>query len=68
MQREEVNCTTIHTHIMEDWLNCAFTCGVDCHGQGKYLCLQVFVNLTHSGQKALLHYNEEAVQINSKVM
>jgi potassium large conductance calcium-activated channel subfamily M beta protein 3 len=53
---------------MEDWLNCAFTCGVDCHGQGKYLCLQVFVNLTHSGQKALLHYNEEAVQINSKVM
>ncbi|KAM9604903.1 LOW QUALITY PROTEIN: calcium-activated potassium channel subunit beta-3 [Trichechus inunguis] len=64
-QGEESNCTIIHTHITDDWLDCAFTCGVDC-GQGKYLCLQVFVNLTHSGQKALLHYNEEAVQINSK--
>ncbi|XP_037696147.1 calcium-activated potassium channel subunit beta-3 isoform X2 [Choloepus didactylus] len=65
-QREESNCTIIHTHIMDDWLDYAFTCGVDCSGQGKYPCLQVFVNLTHSGQKAHLHYNEEAVQINSK--
>ncbi|XP_007946471.1 calcium-activated potassium channel subunit beta-3 [Orycteropus afer afer] len=65
-QREESNCTVIYTHILDDWLDCAFTCGVDCRGQGKYPCLQVFVNLTHSGQKALLHYNEEAVQINSK--
>ncbi|KAM6160322.1 calcium-activated potassium channel subunit beta-3 [Erethizon dorsatum] len=65
-QREESNCTIIHTHIMDDWLDCAFTCGVDCQGQGKYPCLQVFVNLSHSGQKAVLHYNEEAVQLNSK--
>ncbi|KAM5335750.1 calcium-activated potassium channel subunit beta-3 isoform 1-T1 [Glossophaga mutica] len=65
-QREELNCTIIHTCITDDWLDCSFTCGVDCQGQGKYPCLQVFVNLTHSGQKALLHYNEEAVQINSK--
>ncbi|XP_012494868.1 PREDICTED: calcium-activated potassium channel subunit beta-3 isoform X2 [Propithecus coquereli] len=65
-RREESNCTTIHTHIMDDWLDCAFTCGVDCRGQGTFPCLQVFVNLAHSGQKALLHYNEEAVQINSK--
>uniref|UniRef100_G1LWA1 Calcium-activated potassium channel subunit beta n=1 Tax=Ailuropoda melanoleuca TaxID=9646 RepID=G1LWA1_AILME len=65
-QREESNCTIIHTQIMDDWMDCAFTCGVDCRGQGKYPCLQVFVKLTHSGQKALLHYNEEAVQINSK--
>ncbi|KAM4864277.1 calcium-activated potassium channel subunit beta-3 isoform X2 [Urocitellus parryii] len=65
-RRKESNCTTIHTHITEDWLDCAFSCGMDCQGQGKYPCLQVFVNLTHSGQKALLHYNEEAVQINSK--
>ncbi|XP_003467592.2 calcium-activated potassium channel subunit beta-3 isoform X3 [Cavia porcellus] len=64
--REESNCTTIHTRIMEDWLDCAFSCGVGCRGQGKYPCLQVFVNLTHSGQKALLHYNEEAVQFNSQ--
>uniref|UniRef100_A0A2K6SUI4 Calcium-activated potassium channel subunit beta n=1 Tax=Saimiri boliviensis boliviensis TaxID=39432 RepID=A0A2K6SUI4_SAIBB len=64
-QREELTCTAIHTAITDDWLDCAFTCGVHCRG-GKYPCLQVFVNLTHSGQKALLHYNEEAVQINPK--
>ncbi|XP_008062046.1 calcium-activated potassium channel subunit beta-3 [Carlito syrichta] len=65
-QREESSCTTIHTQITDDWLDCAFSCGLDCRCQGKYPCLQVFVNLTHSGQKALLHYNEEAVQTNSK--
>nr|XP_044627044.1 calcium-activated potassium channel subunit beta-3 isoform X1 [Equus asinus] len=65
-QREESNCTIIHTHITDDWMDCGFPCGVDRRGQGKYPCLQVLVNLTHSGQKALLHYNEEAVQINSK--
>ncbi|XP_011284354.2 calcium-activated potassium channel subunit beta-3 isoform X2 [Felis catus] len=66
IQREESNCTTIHTHITDDWMDCAFPCGVGCRGRGEYPCLQVFVNVTHSGQKALLHYNEEAVQINSK--
>ncbi|XP_055966745.1 calcium-activated potassium channel subunit beta-3 [Sorex fumeus] len=65
-QREESNCTLLHTHITEDWMDCAFTCGMDCRGQGRYPCLQVFVNLTHSGQEVLLHYNEEALQINSK--
>ncbi|KAG8516062.1 Calcium-activated potassium channel subunit beta-3, partial [Galemys pyrenaicus] len=65
-QREESNCTIVHTQIMDDCMTCAFTCGVDCRGQGQYPCLQVFVNLTHSGQKVLLHYNEEAVQINPK--
>ncbi|XP_006084963.2 calcium-activated potassium channel subunit beta-3 [Myotis lucifugus] len=65
-QREEANCTVIHTRITDDGMDCAFACGEDCQGQGKYPCLQVLVNLTHSGQKALLHYNEEAVQINSK--
>ncbi|XP_045021997.1 calcium-activated potassium channel subunit beta-3 isoform X1 [Bubalus bubalis] len=65
-QREESNCTIIHAHIMDDWMDCAFTCGMDCRGQGKYPCLQLFVNLTHSGHKVLLRYNEEAVQINSK--
>ncbi|XP_001108937.3 calcium-activated potassium channel subunit beta-3 isoform X5 [Macaca mulatta] len=65
-QREESTCTAIHTDIMDHWLDCTFTCGVHCRGQGKYPCLQVLVNLTHSGQKALLHYNEEAVQMNPK--
>ena len=53
---------------MDDWMDCAFTCGMDCRGQGKYPCLQLFVNLTHSGHQVLLRYNEEAVQINSKVL
>ncbi|XP_004591336.1 calcium-activated potassium channel subunit beta-3 [Ochotona princeps] len=66
IQREESNCTAIYTRIMDDWLDCDFTCGVDCRGQGKYPCLQVFVNLTHLGQKALLRYNEATVQKNSK--
>ncbi|XP_004603346.2 calcium-activated potassium channel subunit beta-3 isoform X1 [Sorex araneus] len=65
-QREESNCTLLHTHITEDWMDCAFTCGMDCRGQGRYPCLQVFVKLTHSEQEVLLHYNEEALQINSK--
>lgn len=66
--REESNCTLMYTHITEDWMDCAFTCGTDCQGQGRYPCLQVFVMLTHSGQKVFLHYSEEAVQTNSKVM
>ncbi|XDB46808.1 hypothetical protein AB1E18_000423 [Capra hircus] len=65
-QREESNCTIIHAYVMDHWMDCALSCGMDCRGQGKYPCLQVFVNLTHSGQKVLLHYNEEAVQINSQ--
>ncbi|XP_075412178.1 calcium-activated potassium channel subunit beta-3 [Tenrec ecaudatus] len=64
--REESNCTVIRIHIMDNWLDCASTCGVMCLGQGQYPCLQVFVNLTHSGQRALLHYNDEALQINAK--
>uniref|UniRef100_A0A2K5RVM2 Calcium-activated potassium channel subunit beta n=1 Tax=Cebus imitator TaxID=2715852 RepID=A0A2K5RVM2_CEBIM len=56
-QREESTCTAIHTAVTDDWLDCAFTCGVRCRGQG-HPCLHVFVNLTHSGQKA--------VQINPK--
>nr|XP_014341544.1 PREDICTED: calcium-activated potassium channel subunit beta-3 [Latimeria chalumnae] len=51
---------------MEDWVDCYFICGVDCRGQSKYPCLQIFVNVSYSGQKALLHYNEEAIQINPK--
>uniref|UniRef100_A0A8C6CQZ8 Calcium-activated potassium channel subunit beta n=1 Tax=Moschus moschiferus TaxID=68415 RepID=A0A8C6CQZ8_MOSMO len=66
LSTQESNYTIIHAHIVDDWMDRVFTCGMDCRGQGKYPCLQVFVNLTHSGQKALLHYNEEAVQIRSK--
>ncbi|XP_078524137.1 calcium-activated potassium channel subunit beta-3 isoform X2 [Lissotriton helveticus] len=60
--KEESNCTTLQTDIMDDWVDCSFTCGVDCHVQSKYPCLQILVNLSHSGQKAILHYNEEAAQ------
>nr|XP_045017136.1 calcium-activated potassium channel subunit beta-3 [Jaculus jaculus] len=64
VQREETNCTAIHAHVVDVWLDCTFICGAGCHGLGKYPCVQVFVNLTHLGQEALLHYDEEAVHIN----
>ncbi|XP_051013707.1 calcium-activated potassium channel subunit beta-3 [Acomys russatus] len=64
--REESNCTAIDTHIADDWLDFAFTCEGSCQDQGGYPCLQVFVNLSHSGQKALLHYDDEAVRTNPK--
>ncbi|KAM5164038.1 calcium-activated potassium channel subunit beta-3 [Mantella aurantiaca] len=63
---EESNCTIIQVDIMDDWVDCSFTCGVDCHGQSKYPCLQILVNVSASGHVAALHYNEEAVQINPK--
>ncbi|MEE6501373.1 hypothetical protein FKM82_004148 [Ascaphus truei] len=63
---EESNCTIIQADIMDDWVDCSFTCGVECHGQSKYPCLQILVNVSHSGQMAVLHYNEEAVQTNPK--
>ncbi|XP_038202988.1 LOW QUALITY PROTEIN: calcium-activated potassium channel subunit beta-3 [Arvicola amphibius] len=52
--------------IAEDWLDFTFTCEGSCQDQGGYPCLQVFVNLTHSGQKVLLHYDDEAVRSNPK--
>ncbi|XP_029473227.1 calcium-activated potassium channel subunit beta-3 [Rhinatrema bivittatum] len=63
-QREESNCTIIKAVIIDEWVDCSFSCGVDCRGQSKYPCLQILVNLSQSGQKALLHYNEEAIQMN----
>ncbi|XP_068135400.1 calcium-activated potassium channel subunit beta-3 isoform X2 [Hyperolius riggenbachi] len=63
---EESNCTIIQADIMDDWVDCSFTCGVDCHGQSKYPCLQILVNVSASGHVAALHYNEEAVQVNPK--
>ncbi|CAJ0959721.1 unnamed protein product [Ranitomeya imitator] len=63
---EEANCTILQTDIMDDWIDCSFTCGVDCHGQSKYPCLQILVNVSGSDYVAALHYNEEAVQINPK--
>ncbi|XP_021505593.1 calcium-activated potassium channel subunit beta-3 [Meriones unguiculatus] len=64
--REESNCTAIHTHIEDDWLDLAFTCEGSCQDQGGYPCLQVFVNLSHSGEKVLLHYDDEAARTNPK--
>ncbi|KAL1778217.1 calcium-activated potassium channel subunit beta-3 [Sigmodon hispidus] len=64
--REESNCTIVHTHIADDWLDFAFTCESSCQDQGGYPCLQVFVNLAHSSQKVLLHYDDEAVRTNPK--
>ncbi|XP_030072414.1 calcium-activated potassium channel subunit beta-3 [Microcaecilia unicolor] len=64
IQREESNCTVIQVAITDEWVECSFSCGIDCQGQSKYPCLQILVNLSDSGQKALLHYNEESIQMN----
>ncbi|XP_039614641.1 calcium-activated potassium channel subunit beta-3-like isoform X1 [Polypterus senegalus] len=63
---EKSNCTVMRADILEDWIECSFMCGVDCRGQAKYPCLQVFVNLSHTRRKVLLHYNDEAIQLNPK--
>nr|XP_033813678.1 calcium-activated potassium channel subunit beta-3 [Geotrypetes seraphini] len=63
-RREESNCTIIKAAIREEWVECSFRCGTDCRGQSNYPCLQILVNLSDSGQQALLHYNEEAIQMN----
>ncbi|MBN3296737.1 KCMB3 protein, partial [Amia calva] len=71
---EETNCTVTRAEILKDWVdctpscavNCSFSCGVDCQGPGHYPCLQVFACLSSSGQKALLHYDDQAFQLNSE--
>ncbi|KAK1168592.1 calcium-activated potassium channel subunit beta-3-like [Acipenser oxyrinchus oxyrinchus] len=63
---ETSNCTLMWSEILDDWVDCSFMCGVDCRGHAKYPCLQVFVNLSYTGKKTVLHYNDEAIQVNPK--
>uniref|UniRef100_A0A8B9ZQC6 KCNMB2 ball/chain domain-containing protein n=1 Tax=Anas zonorhyncha TaxID=75864 RepID=A0A8B9ZQC6_9AVES len=63
---EEAQCSLLNASITESF-NCSFSCGPDCWKISQYPCLQVYVNLTSSGQKLLLYHNEETMKINSEV-
>ncbi|XP_039342989.1 calcium-activated potassium channel subunit beta-2 isoform X4 [Mauremys reevesii] len=62
---EEAQCTLLNASITEAF-NCSFSCGPDCWKISQYPCLQVYVNLTSSGQKLLLYHTEETMKINSE--
>ncbi|XP_007105324.1 calcium-activated potassium channel subunit beta-2 [Neophocaena asiaeorientalis asiaeorientalis] len=60
---EEAQCTLLNASITETF-NCSFSCGPDCWKLSQYPCLQVYVNLTSSGEKLLLYHTEETMKIN----
>ncbi|XP_025051783.1 calcium-activated potassium channel subunit beta-2 isoform X1 [Alligator sinensis] len=62
---EEAQCTLLNASVTETF-NCSFSCGPDCWKNSQYPCLQVYVNLTSSGQKLLLYHTEETMKINSE--
>ncbi|KAB0361430.1 hypothetical protein FD754_005586 [Muntiacus muntjak] len=62
---EEAQCTLLNASITETF-NCSFSCGPDCWKLSQYPCLQVYVNLTSSGEKLLLYHTEETIKINQK--
>lgn len=63
---EEAQCTLLNVSITETF-NCSFSCGPDCWKLSQYPCLQVYVNLSSSGEKLLLYHTEETMKINQKV-
>ncbi|KAF7242654.1 Calcium-activated potassium channel subunit beta-2 [Varanus komodoensis] len=62
---EETQCTLLNASITETF-NCSFNCGPDCGKISQYPCLQVYVNVSSSGQKFLLYHTEETIKINSE--
>lgn len=62
---QETQCVLLNASITETF-NCSFSCGPDCWKISHYPCLQVYVNLTSSGQKFLLYHTEETMKINSE--
>lgn len=63
---EETQCTLLNASITETF-NCSFSCGPDCWKTSQYPCLQVYVNVSFSGQKCLLYHTEETMKINAEV-
>lgn len=63
---EETQCTLLNISITETF-NCSFSCGPECSKNSQYPCLQVYVNVSSSGQKYLLYHTEETIKINSEV-
>ncbi|KAM9459847.1 calcium-activated potassium channel subunit beta-3 [Salvelinus alpinus] len=53
---EEASCLLVQVDVLDEW--------ADCRGVSTAPCLRVLVNLSTSGQKARLHYDEESVLLN----
>ncbi|XP_051874360.1 calcium-activated potassium channel subunit beta-2 [Pristis pectinata] len=62
---EVSKCTVLEARIT-NCRNCKFNCGPDCWKPSQSACLQVYVNLSSSGMKVLLHQSEETVRFNSE--
>ncbi|XP_069069167.1 calcium-activated potassium channel subunit beta-2 isoform X2 [Pleurodeles waltl] len=62
---QETQCALLNASITETF-NCSFSCGPDSWKISQYPCLQVYVNLTSSGQKLFLYHTEETMKINSE--
>ncbi|XP_006002501.1 calcium-activated potassium channel subunit beta-2 [Latimeria chalumnae] len=62
---EESKCMLLRTAITEK-VNCSYSCGSNCWKTFQYPCLQVYVNLSSSGQTLQLYHTEETLKTNSK--
>lgn len=68
LRSRPANCTVLSVRRLDERFECVFTCGADCRGTSLYPCLQIFVNNSASGAAALLHYDEQQLLLNPKVM
>ncbi|XP_063076047.1 calcium-activated potassium channel subunit beta-3 [Engraulis encrasicolus] len=53
---EETNCSLVQAEILDEW--------ADCRGVSRFRCVRVFVNVSSSGRKLRLHYDEGSVDLN----
>ncbi|XP_072330464.1 calcium-activated potassium channel subunit beta-2 isoform X2 [Scyliorhinus torazame] len=61
----ESKCTVIETRIT-NCKNCIQSCVSNCQKALHYPCIQIYVNLSASGSRALLHLSEDSVRVNSE--
>ncbi|XP_078420677.1 calcium-activated potassium channel subunit beta-2 isoform X2 [Cetorhinus maximus] len=60
---EESKCTILEAKVI-NCKNCVHSCLSDCQKPSPYPCVQIYVNLSFSGLRVLLHHSEESVRIN----
>ncbi|XP_078058340.1 calcium-activated potassium channel subunit beta-2 isoform X2 [Mustelus asterias] len=61
----ESQCTVLEARIT-NCKNCMQNCVSNCQKPSQYPCIQIYVNLSSSGLRALLHHSEQSVRINSE--
>ncbi|XP_041037814.1 calcium-activated potassium channel subunit beta-2 [Carcharodon carcharias] len=59
----ESKCTILEARVT-NCKNCVHSCLSDCQKPSLYPCVQIYVNLSSSGLRVLLHHSEESVRIN----